>query len=67
MRQCFANHLEVNELWSVNSLMREDLAAKTTHLADVPNRRLGGRLRVWSRWDDVTILTSPPRFSLRSI
>jgi hypothetical protein len=46
MRQCFANHLEVNELWSVNSLMREDLAAKITPLADVPNRRLDGRLRV---------------------
>jgi hypothetical protein len=66
MRQCFANHLEVSELWPANSLMWEDLATKIT-LRGTTTRRLGGRLRVQFRWDDVTILTSPARFSLRSV
>lgn len=43
--QCFANHLEVSELWPANSLMWEGLTAKIIFGGrTIP--RLGGRLRV---------------------
>jgi len=35
-QQCFANHLEVSELWSANSLMWEDLATNIALQAEVP-------------------------------
>jgi hypothetical protein len=66
MRQCFANHLEVSDLWPGNSLIWGDLAAKIT-FRDVPFDGWVVDFRVYSRWDDVTILTSSPRFSLRSV
>lgn len=40
-QQCFANHLEVSELWPANSLMWEDLATKITLRVEVP---LDGRV-----------------------